>query len=510
MTDNKEEILSGPAGPIERERLDIVEPENALPETSFAALPAALRTAAINAGWKSLMPVQARAIPYVLAKRDMMIQSRTGSGKTGAFVLPMLSRLDPALNQCQALILAPTRELALQVAENAETLCQGTGLRTIAVYGGVGYGKQIEAFRKGAHIVIGTPGRVLDHLLSRSLSLESVRMMVFDEADRMLSMGFYPDMKRLQTFMPKRHVNTLMFSATFPTEVMRLAHQFLQDPGFLSLSHGAVHAVNIEHVYYVTPGMEKDIALTRIIEMENPPAAIIFCNTKAQVHYVSVVLRRYGYDADEISADLTQSAREKTLTKVRRGQLRFLVATDVAGRGIDIPELSHVILYEPPDDPEGYIHRAGRTGRGGGGGEAISLVNDMEKQSLLRIARRYGIDLLERPLPTEQQVETVTAERVTALLEAKLRSRDQIQAKRMRRFIPLARALGQDDDESAVLAMLLDEYYQKTLQAAIPVPDPVAEEKEERLGAIVTGHPIEQISQGRREKRQRTGKRRRE
>ncbi|MDH5677954.1 MAG: DEAD/DEAH box helicase [Nitrospinota bacterium] len=486
------------------EKVDIVEPEDALPVVDFDGLPEELKQAALDAGWNTLMPVQARAIPYVRAKRDMMIQSRTGSGKTGAFVLPMVDRLDPTQDNCQALILAPTRELAVQVAENAETLCRAKGLRTIAVYGGVGYAKQIDAFRQGAHIVIGTPGRVLDHLLSRNLSLDKLKMLVFDEADRMLSMGFYPDMKRLQGFLPKRRIQTLMFSATFPTEVLRLANQFLKDQGFLSLSQKNVHAMNIEHVFYVTPGMEKDIALTRIIEVENPSAAIIFCNTKAQVHYVSVVLKRFGYDADEISADLSQAAREKTLNKVRKGRLRFLVATDVAARGIDIPELSHVILYEPPDDPESYIHRAGRTGRAGAGGEAISLVTDMEKKEMDRIARKYGIDMQERPLPTEGQVETLVAERVTALLEARLRSRDQMQAKRLNRFLPLAQALGQDKDECAVLAMLLDDYYQQTLHAPPPIP------MDEAPGAVVTGHPIEEISQGKRPKRHRSGRRRRE
>ncbi|MDH4183819.1 MAG: C-terminal helicase domain-containing protein, partial [Nitrospinota bacterium] len=248
------------------------------------------------------------------------------------------------------------------------------------------------------------------------------------------------------------------------------------------------------------------LALTRIIEVENPRAAIIFCNTKAQVHYVSVVLKRFGYDADEISADLTQVMREKTLTKVRKGQLRFLVATDVAGRGIDIPELSHVILYEPPDDPEAYIHRAGRTGRGEAGGEAISLVNEREKQDIMRIARRYSIDMQERPLPTEAQVEALAAERVTALLEAKFRTKDQMQKKRLNRFLPLARSLGQDDDESALLAMLLDEFYQQSLH----VPPPAPEEREASPGAVVTGHPIEEMAQGRREKRQRSGRRRRD
>ncbi|VAX16653.1 Cold-shock DEAD-box protein A [hydrothermal vent metagenome] len=445
----------------------VVEPEDSLPEMTLDDLPESLREAAGKLGWTSLMPVQAKAIPYIIAKRDLMIQSRTGSGKTGAFILPIVERIDPGLAECQALVLVPTRELAKQVAHEAEVLGGAKGIRTVPVYGGVGYGPQIEGFKKGAHIVVGTPGRVLDHLLKRSLSLDGLDILVFDEADRMLSMGFYPDMKRVQRFLPNREINCYMFSATFPPHVMRLAGEFLRNPEILSLSHDQVHVVDTEHVFYVVPAMEKDRCLVRIIEIENPVSAIIFTNTKAMAHYVAVVLRRFGYDADELSSDLSQSARENVLARVRKGTLRFLVATDVAARGIDIPDLSHVILYEPPEDPEAYIHRAGRTGRAGASGEAISLVAGIEQTELQRIAKRFKIDVQQRPLPSAEDVEEIVSERVIALLEGGLRSKDSLQKERMRRFIPLARSLGQCEDEWEIIAMLLDDFYQESLHAPV-------------------------------------------
>lgn len=443
-------------------------------------MPERLRAAAALAGWTTLTPVQARAIPYLLAGRGMMIQARTGSGKTGAFVLPMLERLDPTKHQCQALILVPTRELARQVWQHAGTMFGGSGIRGAAIYGGVGYGAQMDALRQGAHVVVGTPGRVLDHLLKGTLVLDQIRMLIFDEADRMLSMGFYPDMKEVQRYLPRRALNACMFSATFPAYVLQMAHEFIHEPEFISLSHDHVHVTNTEHVFYTSPGMEKDRALIRIIEVENPPSAIIFCNTKQRVHYVCIVLQRFGYDADELTADLAQKHRERVLERVRRGTLRFLVATDVAARGLDIPDLSHVIQYEPPEDLEGYIHRAGRTGRAGAVGVAISLVSEVEKLDLIRIAKRYDIDMQERPLPTEADVEQIVAERVTALLEARLRQRDKLQIERSQRFVPVGRSLAESEDESAIIAMLLDDYYQQTLHA--PLVQPAEAEKPTERG----------------------------
>jgi ATP-dependent RNA helicase DeaD len=448
----------------------LVEPESALPKVTMADLPQPLRQAVIRAGWSELMPVQARAIPYLLAGRDLMVQSRTGSGKTGAFILPILDRIDPKRATCQALVLAPTRELARQVAEEAKTLGGATGMRTAVVYGGVAYGPQLQAFREGAHLVVGTPGRILDHLLKRNLSLKDLRILIFDEADRMLSMGFYPDMKAIQRHLPSQRVQGGMFSATFPAHVRRLADEFLHQPDFLSLSRDHVHVTDVEHVYYVVPRMDKDRSLVRIIEVENPPSALIFCNTRARVDYVTAVLQRFGYDADELSSDLSQKAREKIMARTRKGALRFLVATDVASRGIDLPDLSHVIIYEPPEDPELYIHRAGRTGRAGGGGVAISLVDVMEQMALDRIAKRYGIEMQQWPLPSDEDVEAIVAERVTVLLEARLRDRDRLKIERMQRFEPLIHDLSQNEEGLALLTMLLDDYYQQTLHAPPPQP----------------------------------------
>ncbi|MCA9969473.1 MAG: DEAD/DEAH box helicase [Anaerolineales bacterium] len=441
-----------------------------LPAVNYEDLPDTWKEAMARAGWTSLMPVQARAMPYVMAGKDVMVQSRTGSGKTGAFVLPILERINPLQDACQALVLAPTRELARQVSRDAEMLVGDRGVRVVSVYGGVAYGPQLQAFRQGAHVVIGTPGRVLDHLLRGSLSLEHLKILVFDEADRLLSMGFYPDMREVQRYLPRR-VEAHMFSATFPPSVQRLAGQFLHNPTFLGLSSDNVHVVETEHAYYVVPGMDKDRSLVRIIEIENPDSAFIFCNTRDRVHYVSVVLQRFGYDADELSSDLSQKAREKVLKRVRDGKLRFLVATDVAARGIDIPELSHVIQYEPPEDPELYIHRAGRTGRAGASGVALALVDVLERAKLTKIAQRYQIDLQERPLPTDADVAAVVAERMTVLLETQRRTRDKLQAERMQRFVGLARSLSESEEGLSLLAMLLDDYYQQSLHAPPPQPE---------------------------------------
>lgn len=444
--------------------------ETDLPEASLTDLPERLQAGAARAGWTSLMPVQAKAIPYLFAQQDQMIQSRTGSGKTGAYLLPILEMVNPMLPACQALVLVPTRELALQVAGEAEILGTATGVRSIAVYGGVGYGPQLEAFREGAHLVIGTPGRILDHLLRRSLSLESLQFLIFDEADRMLSMGFYPDMKRIQAYLPRRRIHTYMFSATFPPHVLRLAQEFLNNPGFLNLSSDHIHVTDTEHVYYTVPGMDKDRSLIRVIEIENPASALIFCNTKARVNYVTVVLQRFGYDADELSSDLSQVAREQVMERVRKGELRFLVATDVAARGIDLPDLSHVFLYEPPEDPEAYIHRAGRTGRAGASGTAISLVTVTERSEMMRIAKRFSIDLQERPLPTDEDVEDIVSQRAVAMLEARLRSRDRLKVERMQRFNSLVRSLNESDDEISLLAMLLDDFYQEGYHGLLVAP----------------------------------------
>ncbi len=468
----KAKAKSHPSNTIQTssEIISVDEPENALPEVSLADLPQLLQTACAKAGWNSLMPVQSRALPYLLEGRDLMVQSRTGSGKTGTYLLPLMARLNPAMPAVQALILVPTRELAVQVEQEAKTLFKGSGFTVAAVYGGVGYGKQMDALRQGVSVVVGTPGRVLDHLLRRTLNLDHISALIFDEADRMLSIGFYPDMKEIQRYLPETSIHAMLFSATYPPHVLKLAGEFLTNPQMLSLSTTQIHVAEVQHLYCECKSMEKDRTLIKILEVENPASAIIFCNTKATVHFVTAVLQGFGFDADELSADLSQSRREDVLSRLRKGTIRFLVATDVAARGIDIPELSHVFLYEPPDDRESYIHRAGRTGRAGAAGVVISLVDIMEKMELQRIAKYFKVPLTQHMAPTDEEVAHAVGMRVTALLEARFRQLNGLERERMKRFEPLVQSIAEDPEQRHLLTLLLDDCYQKSLNPTAFLP----------------------------------------
>ena len=444
----------------------LAQPESALPPVELADLPERVRTAARNAGWSELMQVQTLTIPYLLAKRDLIVQSKTGSGKTGAFLLPLFELLDSSRFEPQALILTPTRELARQIHEEFERMQAEHDvprLTTALIYGGVRYVPQFKSLERGAQVVIGTPGRMLDHLERRTLNLQRLSLLVMDEADEMLSMGFYPAMMQLKRYLPRERTS-YMFSATMPPKVRNLSREFLNDPGFLSLSVGQVSVDALTHRYFVVDPMEKDRMLVRLIEMENPDSAIVFANTKRDVEYLSQFLQNYGYDADEISGDLSQSAREAVMDRIRKGTLRFLVATDVAARGIDISDLSHVFMYDLPQDPEYYVHRSGRTARAGKTGTAIVLATVADERPLMSIARRYEIEMERMPLPEQEDVERRVAERMTILLEARYRLRSNLDRERLARFVPLAREVCAEEPE--LLAMLLDDLYQSQLHAA--------------------------------------------
>ncbi len=428
------------------------------------------RECCARAGWNTLTPVQAVTCPCILAGKDVMVQSRTGSGKTGAYLLPVLEQMDRQKNVCQVLVLVPTRELASQVYKEASLLVGDTGIKVVSVYGGVGYKSQLESLRDGAQLVVGTPGRILDHLLRQSLVLKDLQTLILDEADRMLSMGFYPDMKQIQSYLSGKKYLTALFSATYPPQVLRLTKEFLHEPEVLSLSTDQIHVTETEHLYYQVPQMEKDRALVRIIENENPASAIIFCNTKENVHYVTVVLGRFGYDVEELSSSLSQSKRERVLSRLRAGNLRFLVATDVAARGIDIPDLSHVIQYEPSEDPEIYVHRAGRTGRAGASGRAITLVNIMEELKLQAIGKKFRIPLEKCTLPTQEEIETLVGQRVIASLETALREKGFLQKERIDAFVELAGSLNESEEQRLLLAMLLDNYYSGLLRSETVMP----------------------------------------
>lgn len=456
-------------------------PDPELPEITADALPQNLQAALKAMDWPGLMPVQATAIPYMLAGQDLIVQSRTGSGKTGAFLLPLLESLDVNQKTTQALVLCPTRELAKQILGEFDRMNSALPgekqLRTVAVYGGTAYGPQLDAFKAGAQLVVGTPGRILDHLQRGALKLDSVRTLILDEADEMLSMGFYPDMRKLKRYLPSKRTG-YMFSATMPYAVQRVGREFLNEPGFLTLSGGTIHVDIMSHRAYLVDAMEKDRTLVKLIEMENPESAIVFTNTKREVEYLATFLSNYGIDAAGISSDLTQKAREKVMGRLRKGDLRILVATDVAARGIDVSDLSHVFQYDVPQDREYYIHRAGRTARAGKSGVAISFVTASDRKDLKEIERKYEIDMEWRDVPTDAEASARVGERLINLLEDEYRELSNLDRERIKRFIPVVKMLV-EEGEPEVLAMLLEEAYEESLHEAPPAPKPKKDKKKD-------------------------------
>jgi ATP-dependent RNA helicase DeaD len=446
------------------------------PASLFSALSEPILRSIRDLGWSRATAVQEKVIPQMRAGHDLIVQAHTGSGKTGAFGIPIAEGIDPELAHCQALVLAPTRELANQVADEIAALGRHRGVRTVPIYGGVGYQQQIDGIEAGAHVVVGTPGRILDHLGSGRLSFARVRTLVFDEADELLSLGFWPDMREIHKHLPRQRQSCL-FSATIPERVRSLSRVFLQDPVFVSLSEGQVGPQEIEHYFVLTTAQEKDANLVRIIEYEAPESAIIFCNTKSDVRYVTAFLQRRGYDADQISGDLTQPAREKAMARIKAGALRFLVATDVAARGIDISDLSHVIGYSAPESPEVYIHRTGRTGRAGKAGIAISLVSGLDIGNFRYLQQVNQIRIAERKLPGEAEIVERLRDRLSVKIEQELRALPERERKwNLDRFLPVVDALAASAegrrDLAAVCAAYLHEHRPET--SVVPPLEPLA------------------------------------
>jgi len=465
-----------------------------LPPAQINDFSQSVRDAVTKRGWQALMPVQAGVIPYLMSGRDVIVQSRTGSGKTAAFLLPICERLQKSEKGCQALILVPTRELAVQVLNEFNLLGADIGVSATAIYGGTSYKPQLDAFKNGTQIIVGTPGRLLDHLIKGSLQLKGMKYLIFDEADEMLSMGFYKDMVRIGEFVPARKT-AAMFSATMPESVKRLAGRFLKNPEFLSFSGDGVHVSEMDHIFYTVDPMQKDRAMMRIIELEDPDNAIIFCNTRSEVEYVSAILRRFGYDADQISGDLSQGAREIVMGKLKSKSLRFLVATDIAARGIDISNLEYVFIYDMHKDTDQYIHRAGRTARAGNRGIAISLVSQIEAADLKKFARRAGIPLIEKIAPTEEEVRTRLSEKLAAHLEARLRDASSAVKERVKRYQGLLDELKTHENGQEMLLLLLDNFHQQLIKAGRGIefepeaPAPVAAKKPQQQHARKSFNP---------------------
>ena len=385
----------------------------------FADLSEDLRTSLGDLGWESPTPVQERAIPLMLEGGDLIVQAETGSGKTGAFGIPLVERTDTEEAFIQALVMLPTRELANQVAKELEILGKHRQVRVLPVYGGVGYGEQVDALERGVHIIVGTPGRILDHLGNGRMDLSRLRTLVLDEADEMLSLGFWPDMREVASYLPDDRQSNL-FSATIPEKVRSLSRFFLNEPEFVAIDDGLSAPQQIAHYYYVCSAKDKESLLARLIDYEDPETAIIFCNTKADVRFITAFLQKRGFNADQISGDLAQAAREKAIKRIKEGNLRFLVATDVAARGIDISHLSHVISYSTSDAPEVYVHRTGRTGRAGKSGVAISLVSGLDIGNFKHMQNVNKIKVTERKPPTDAEIKDRRAERITEQLSGKL------------------------------------------------------------------------------------------
>jgi ATP-dependent RNA helicase DeaD len=354
-------------------------------------------------GYVEPTSIQAGMIPLMLTGVDVIGQAQTGTGKTAAFALPILNNLQPGKRTPQALIMAPTRELALQVAEATLAFGQFCKVHVLAVYGGAPYIRQINELRRGVDIVVGTPGRLIDLMNRGVLDLSAIRTVVLDEADEMLSMGFIEDIETILAATPSER-QTALFSATMPAPIRRLADKYMQNPQSVTIDREQVTVAATEQRYYLVNEREKTAALTRLFEVEEITSALIFVRTRAGTGELANELSTRGFPSEALNGDLNQDARERTLNRFRAGQVKVLVATDVAARGLDIDDISHVFNYDLPDDSELYVHRIGRTGRAGKTGIAISLVPVFEKRRIKDIERFTRSKLIQATLPTTEEI----------------------------------------------------------------------------------------------------------
>ena len=357
-------------------------------------------------GYETPSPIQAATIPTLLSGRDVVGMAQTGTGKTAAFALPVLERLDVSQKTPQALVLAPTRELALQVCEAFESYASKMkGVHVLPVYGGQGYGVQLSALRRGVHVVVGTPGRIMDHLAKGTLDLSELQYLVLDEADEMLKMGFAEDVEQILAQTPVEK-QVALFSATMPAQIRRLAQQYLRDPEEITIKSKTATNTNITQRYLVVSYAQKVDALTRILEVENFDGMIVFVRTKNETETLAEKLRARGYSAAAINGDVPQVQRERSVNQLKDGKLDILVATDVAARGLDVERISHVVNFDIPTDTESYVHRIGRTGRAGRTGDAISFITPRERYLLKHIEKATRQQPTQMQLPTTDDVNT--------------------------------------------------------------------------------------------------------
>ena len=395
-------------------------------ETTFAdlGLKAPILEALNDLGYEKPSPIQAECIPHLLGGRDVLGMAQTGSGKTAAFSLPLLNNLDPELKAPQILVLAPTRELAVQVAEAMTDFSKHMrGVNVVALYGGQRYDVQLRALRQGPQIVVGTPGRLLDHLKRGTLDLSKLSGLVLDEADEMLRMGFIEDVETIMAQIPEGH-QTALFSATMPEAIRRITRRFMKDPQEVRIQSSVTTRPDISQSYWTVHGMRKNEALVRFLESEDFDAAIIFVRTKNATLEVAEALERSGYNSAALNGDMNQALREQTLERLKDGRLDILIATDVAARGLDVERISLVVNYDIPMDSESYVHRIGRTGRAGRAGRALLFVENRERRLLRNIERTMKLTIPEVELPNAELLGKRRLEKFAAKVQQQLESSD--------------------------------------------------------------------------------------
>jgi len=430
-------------------------PAEYLADVGFEALALSpeIRRALADRGYTHPTPVQAQAFDPVMQGKDLIVRSKTGTGKTAAFGLPLLEKMDPEDKAVRALVLCPTRELALQVAAELADLGKHKGVRVSAIYGGASMQEQEDALERGSPIVVGTPGRIWDHIRRKNLRLQGCRHVVLDEADEMLNQGFYEEVTRILDQLPKDR-QVLLFSATVPPEIQNLISQYTTSPEMLMLSGDVLTVDHIHHVRYdVTDAYPKPRNLIYVLEMEEPDNAIVFCNTRDDTALVTAVLNRNGFDAELLNGDLPQKERERVMGKVKRGEVAFMVATDIAARGIDISDLQYVINYSLPEDPAVYLHRVGRTGRIGKKGTALNLISGRELGTFTVLEKKYGIRFEKREMPSPEEALGMWTERHVREIQS------AAAGSVYEGYLGLAGALKQRTDADDAIAFLLKFFF---------------------------------------------------
>lgn len=425
-------------------------------------------------GYEQPTQVQRETIPLLLAGRDVIGQSQTGTGKTAAFALPMIEKVSAQSREVQGLVLVPTRELAVQVASTIHKLGKYLGISDLPIYGGQPIDRQLRALRQGVQIVVGTPGRIMDHMRRGSLDLSHVKMIILDEADQMLDMGFIEDIEVILDDLPE-NVQIGLFSATIPPRIRQLADRYLKNPAIISVERQQVTVPEVRQFYAEVTRQAKVEALTRILDMEAPESAMIFVRTKSQTDDLGETLIGRGYLAEVIHGDLSQAQRERALAGFRSGKAEILVATDVASRGLDIPNVGLVLNYDIPLDPEAYVHRIGRTARAGKEGTAITFVTPRERGLLRTIERLINMRIARMQIPTAADV----AERRSQLFRSSLR--DAIAGDHLEPYMLMVEELGEEFDLSAIAAGAIKLAYEEELVETVPPEAPVGEQGMERL-----------------------------